>query len=110
MTGFENDLYNGTPWLIAVCCILGAIAILLLVLVSFQPTLNSDLGFSVSIVTDINGTIQLTFLSGKCYYPKNFLGPFGALDSGDQHFYKYIFNDKHTKGHMDQICLLDCDR
>ncbi|KAJ8917726.1 hypothetical protein NQ315_005175 [Exocentrus adspersus] len=56
MTGFEQDLYNGTPWLIAVCSVLAVIVIFLLLIVSFQPThSNIELGFSVPLVPWIPG-------------------------------------------------------
>ncbi|CAH1988868.1 unnamed protein product [Acanthoscelides obtectus] len=51
MTIFEDDLYDGTPWLMIVCSILGAIVIVLLILVSFQPTSNENLGFSMTFAT-----------------------------------------------------------
>ncbi|KAJ8966969.1 hypothetical protein NQ314_003192 [Rhamnusium bicolor] len=37
MTGFEDDLYNGTPWLIAVCSVLVAVGIILLTAVPLVP-------------------------------------------------------------------------
>ncbi|XP_023310118.1 cationic amino acid transporter 2-like isoform X2 [Anoplophora glabripennis] len=55
MTGFENDLYDGTPWLIAVCSMLAIVAILVLVFVSFQPTSNTNIGFTVPLVPWIPG-------------------------------------------------------
>nr|CAI5848951.1 unnamed protein product [Callosobruchus analis] len=50
MTVFEDELYKGSAWLMIVCSILGAVVIILLVLVSFQPISNENLGFSVSSI------------------------------------------------------------
>ncbi|KAG5898298.1 hypothetical protein JTB14_008641 [Gonioctena quinquepunctata] len=55
MTSFEDDLYNGTIWLISLCLVLVLVLISLLTLVSFQPTSKSDLGFSVPLIPWIPG-------------------------------------------------------
>ncbi|KAJ8943480.1 hypothetical protein NQ318_006333 [Aromia moschata] len=55
MTGFEDDLYNGTSWLIGVCSVLAAIIIFMLAMVSFQPSSNTNFGFSVPLVPWIPG-------------------------------------------------------
>ncbi|XP_074026557.1 cationic amino acid transporter 2 isoform X1 [Leptinotarsa decemlineata] len=55
MTTCEDDLYNGTTWLVSTCAVLAVVLIILLTLVSFQPTSNSNLGFSVPLIPWIPG-------------------------------------------------------
>ncbi|XP_066155957.1 cationic amino acid transporter 2 isoform X2 [Euwallacea fornicatus] len=55
MTIFEDSLYNGELWLMGVCLILGTFLLLLLFAVSFQPTSDVKLGFSVPLVPWIPG-------------------------------------------------------
>ncbi|CAG9815648.1 unnamed protein product [Phaedon cochleariae] len=55
MTAFEDDLYEGTPWLLAVCSVLILVLVSILILVSFQPTVNTTLSFSVPLIPWIPG-------------------------------------------------------
>ncbi|XP_076251398.1 cationic amino acid transporter 2-like [Rhynchophorus ferrugineus] len=55
MTIFEDNLYRGEAWLITTCVILGFFLLLLLFIVSFQPTSDVKLGFTVPLVPWIPG-------------------------------------------------------
>ncbi|XP_050304478.1 cationic amino acid transporter 2 [Anthonomus grandis grandis] len=55
MTIFEDNLYRGEAWLISICVVLGIFLLLLLFIVSFQPTSDMELGFKVPLVPWIPG-------------------------------------------------------
>ncbi|CAG9864957.1 unnamed protein product [Phyllotreta striolata] len=55
MTFFEDALFSGEIWVLAVCSVLIAILVFLMVLVSFQPTTKLSSGFSVPLIPWIPG-------------------------------------------------------
>ncbi|XP_030755449.1 high affinity cationic amino acid transporter 1-like [Sitophilus oryzae] len=55
MTMFEDNLYRGDIWFISLCVVLGFFLFLLLLFVSYQPTSDVRLGFTVPFVPWIPG-------------------------------------------------------